>query len=295
MTTLSNRRSHSNMGVAKFFAFLNKRVPTATTTTDLSSLADASIAIDASILVYAYHSVSTSRKINNLEGAPINHVIALIYFVARLRKHRINPVFVFDGKPPVQKQDTIALRKQRAHSVPHSVFNQTRQVLVALGVPVVQAPSEAEAQAAHMLMSGQVDHVLTKDSDCLLFGASKIITGIVGDVVTMFNYDHALAGIPAVDRETMLKVAILSGTDYNPAQMTLAQSFKLLAKCSLFDPSPLPPPPPAVLELYTNPLVDPNPVIAAQPRLSRLDMQQLLASLHLQPKKIESLLDHTYA
>lgn len=44
-------------------------------------------------------------------------------------------------------------------------------MLSLMGVPVIQAPGEAEAQASYMCKKGKVDAVCTEDTDCLVFGA----------------------------------------------------------------------------------------------------------------------------
>src|SRR5205823_12770872 len=48
---------------------------------------------------------------------------------------------------------------------------EARELLRLLGIPTVQAPSEAEAQAAHMAATGAVWAAASKDYDSLLFGA----------------------------------------------------------------------------------------------------------------------------
>lgn len=47
-----------------------------------------------------------------------------------------------------------------------------------MGVPVIQAPGEAEAQASIMCKTGKVDAVCTEDTDCLVFGACTMIRDV---------------------------------------------------------------------------------------------------------------------
>ncbi len=44
-----------------------------------------------------------------------------------------------------------------------------------LGVPVVQAAQEGEAQASVMVAKGQFDGVVSQDFDALLFGANTFV------------------------------------------------------------------------------------------------------------------------
>src|SRR3979409_1761454 len=53
---------------------------------------------------------------------------------------------------------------------------EARELLRLMGVPTVQAPSEGEAQAAHMAAtSPQVWAAASKDYDSLLFGAPRLV------------------------------------------------------------------------------------------------------------------------
>ena len=48
------------------------------------------------------------------------------------------------------------------------------QALKGIGVEYVVAPYEADAQMAHMALSGQVQGVITEDSDLLAYGCPKV-------------------------------------------------------------------------------------------------------------------------
>jgi flap endonuclease-1 len=48
-----------------------------------------------------------------------------------------------------------------------------KRLLRLMGVPVIDAPSEAEAQCAEMAKAGLVYGVATEDMDCLTFGAPR--------------------------------------------------------------------------------------------------------------------------
>lgn len=48
-------------------------------------------------------------------------------------------------------------------------------MLKLMGIPVVQAPCEAEAQCSFMNRAGKVDAVCTEDTDCLVFGTQIMI------------------------------------------------------------------------------------------------------------------------
>jgi hypothetical protein len=52
-----------------------------------------------------------------------------------------------------------------------------------MGVPVVDAPSEAEAQCAAMAKAGVVYAAATEDMDCLTFGAPRLIRNLMASQV----------------------------------------------------------------------------------------------------------------
>jgi len=53
---------------------------------------------------------------------------------------------------------------------------EARELLGLMGIPTVQAPSEGEAQAAHMAAtSDQIWAAASKDFDALLFGAPRLV------------------------------------------------------------------------------------------------------------------------
>src|SRR5205085_11501313 len=56
------------------------------------------------------------------------------------------------------------------------MVGEARELLRLMGLPTVQAPSEAEAQAAHMAAtSSDVWAAASKDYDALLFGAPRLV------------------------------------------------------------------------------------------------------------------------
>src|SRR4029434_7002343 len=111
-------------------------------------------------------------------------------------------VFVFDGTPPPRKAQEVAKRRAgrtryeeeraaalargdlaqayadatRSSRLRREMVAEARELLRLMGVPTVQAPSEGEAQAAHMAAtSEQIWAAASKDYDSLLFGAPRLV------------------------------------------------------------------------------------------------------------------------
>jgi flap endonuclease-1 len=167
----------------------------------------------------------------------------------------IECVFVFDGKPPKLKQATLekraalkqearrlyeeaaaaedvdAMRKfaSRTTRLTPEMVAEAKEVVAALGIPVVQAPSEGEAQAAHMAARGDVWAVVSQDADALLFGAPRLVRNlaVVGrrKRAGLLQYEEIKPSLVELDRclsalgishDQLLALALLVGTDYNP-------------------------------------------------------------------------------
>jgi hypothetical protein len=58
-----------------------------------------------------------------------------------------------------------------------------KKLLRLMGVPVIDAPSEAEAQCAAMAKAGIVYGAATEDMDCLTFGCPRLIRHLMASQV----------------------------------------------------------------------------------------------------------------
>ena len=97
----------------------------------------------------------------------------------------------------------------------------------ALGICVIQAPGEGEAQAAYLCRQEGVYAAVSQDYDSLIFGAPKLIrnltlsrkkrtiSGFVEVRPEIINLSDLLDEL-GIDRDQLICIAILVGTDYNP-------------------------------------------------------------------------------
>jgi len=106
---------------------------------------------------------------------------------------------------------------------------EARELLRLMGVPTVQAPSEGEAQAAHMAAtSDRIWAAASKDYDALLFGAPRLVRfltiagkeflpsqGTFRPIVPETIVLEQLLDGWQIDREALVDLAILVGTDFN--------------------------------------------------------------------------------
>lgn len=204
------------MGVNGLMKLLKKEAPASIVEAHVSTLRGWRITVDASISVYQWRLAGRQRHIVNEAGQPINHIQGALYRTLRMLELGIVPIYVFDGAPPPEKADTIARRiEARAHDgISRSVYQETAQLLQAMGVKVVQAPSEAEAEAAYLTTTG-ADAIITEDMDALAFGAARMIRGFnaTTETVVVIELAKVLEGL-GLTRAQFIDLCILLGCDY---------------------------------------------------------------------------------
>ncbi|KAK0981993.1 DNA repair protein rad2, partial [Friedmanniomyces endolithicus] len=109
-----------------------------------------------------------------------------------------------------QKKD-----RRDADEVTHIMITECQQLLRLFGLPYITAPMEAEAQCAELVKLGLVDGIVTDDSDCFLFGGTRVYKN-------MFNQAKFVECYLASDLERefgltrgkLIAVAELLGSDY---------------------------------------------------------------------------------
>ncbi len=175
----------------------------------LQELKGKTICVDAFNTIYQF--ISTIRQpdgtpLMDKKGNITSHLSGLFYRNINLLVEGIKLVYVFDGKPPKLKQATKEKReavKQEAKVkyeeakaredieamakyarqlsfVTDEMIAESKQLLEAMGIAVVQAPSEGEAQAAYMVKTKPSEFyaVASQDYDCLLFGAPRLVQNL---------------------------------------------------------------------------------------------------------------------
>lgn len=224
---------------------------------ELLELSGNKIAIDAYNTLYQFLSIIrdrfTGEPLKDSKGNITSHLSGLLYRTTNLLEAGIKPIFVFDGKPPDFKGATIQERHafredakkkwedavargepamkyaQAAMELTDKMLDGSKKLLEAIGVPWLQAPSEGEAQCAHMCKKRYVDYCGSQDFDSLLFGAPMLVRNlsITGrrkvprkDVYTevkpeLIELEKVLKSL-GINQNQLIIIGILVGTDYNP-------------------------------------------------------------------------------
>ena len=212
---------------------------------ELATLARKSIAIDASNALYQFLAtirLPSGEPLTDRAGNVTSHLVGLFNRTVRLLELRIRPVFVFDGSPPALKEAELAARKAakleaesawktalaagrlgearrlaaRALWLTDPMLEEAKALISALGLPFVQAPGEADAQAALICARGEVWAVASQDFDCLLFGTLRLVRGLAikAQLIELYELERELARL-GLKREQLIAVALLIGTDYH--------------------------------------------------------------------------------
>ena len=129
-----------------------------------------------------------------------------------------------------EEKDSEGMRRyaQATSKLSGEMIEDSKKLLEAMGLPVVQAPGEGEAQAAFMAENKDCWASASQDFDSLLFGSPKLIRNMTitgrrklpGKSVfvliepEMLELDEVLEKL-GITRKQLVEIGILIGTDFN--------------------------------------------------------------------------------
>lgn len=113
------------MGIKDFHKFLSEHTTSAITTMSKSKLQGETVAVDVSIFMHRY--IRATKHADKQTTTPI-HFQAILSKLTSFVRHDIRPIFVFDGKPPDAKDDTIAKREEDRQHAKRRITKLTREV-----------------------------------------------------------------------------------------------------------------------------------------------------------------------
>ncbi len=224
---------------------------------EFSDLSGKRVAFDTYNILYQFLSAIRQRDgtpLKDSHGRITSHLAGLFYRTINVLEHKISPIFVFDGKAADLKQETIIAReeiKQRAEKkyadaiavqdletarkhaqqisrLTPEMVKEAKELLRAMGLPVVQALADGESQAAYLCQRGLAYAVASQDYDALLFGAPYLVRNLTVSerkkVPGKAAYDKVkpemivLADVLnnlGIELKQLIDAAILIGTDFN--------------------------------------------------------------------------------
>ena len=220
-------------------------------------LHDRVIVIDAHNVLHQFLSGIRQRDgtpLKNSKGEITSHLSGILHRTANLVEAKIRPIYSFDGKPHPLKAKTLEERRKRKElaekewkealeagdlekartkaqqtsRVTDDIIKQSKELLDALGIPYIQAPSEGEAQASYMVKKGDAFAVGSQDFDCLLIGSPVLIRNLTssgrrklpGKEAYTKVYPKQIRLKPnlkslGIKHKQLIDMAILIGTDFN--------------------------------------------------------------------------------
>jgi len=288
---------------------------------EMAQLSGKKIAIDAFNTLYQFLSIirdrETGQPLTDSKGRVTSHLSGLLYRTTKFLEAGIKPIYVFDGTPPAFKFATSVERREirsaahaewqaalesgapaeeilkaakRSVRLTGEMIDGAKTLLDFMGVQWVQAPSEGEAQCAHMCASGTVWASSSQDWDSFLFGSPRLVrnlsvsgkkrlpkTGAYIDVNPEIFELNKVLSVLNLTREQLIIAGLLIGTDFNPGvkgygpkkAIALAQKEKtlesVLAKVTWEGP-----PAQEVMDLFLHP-----PVTDEQPGQKLLQPERL--------------------
>jgi flap endonuclease-1 len=224
----------------------------------IESLANKKITIDTFNMIYQF--LASIRQPN---GEPLkdslgnvtSHLKGLFNRLVYFKKNNIKAIFVFDGIPPKLKEKTRNLRseiKQKAQEnleiakekgdeeemlkfsrainyLDTKMINECKKLIELFGFPIINAPSEGEAQSSFLTNENKIFASSSQDFDSLLFGSKYLIrnlsiggkrrvprTSIYRNVdIEFYDLRKILKNLD-ISQDELIIVGILVGTDYNP-------------------------------------------------------------------------------
>jgi flap endonuclease-1 len=226
--------------------------------TSLEAFSSKIVAIDAYNAIYQFLAIirgPDGLHLSDSQGRVTSHLSGLFYRNIKFLSIGIKPVYVFDGKPPSLKSAEIEHRKQakrdatvkyekalkagdmqearkfaqQTTSMRDTMVQDSKKILELFGIPVIQAPSEGEATAAHLTQTGQAYASASQDFDSVLFGAKKLVRNFSNSGRRKLpNRNSYIEVEPEIidtqktlselklNKEQMIDLGILIGTDFNP-------------------------------------------------------------------------------
>lgn len=223
----------------------------------LESLSGKIFAVDAFNTLYMF-----LTTIRGADGSPLmdskgritSHLVGLFSRFSNLMEKGLKFVFVFDGAPPElknkerdrrkklkeealdlyekakQKEDIENMKKYAARAVflAPEMIEEAKELIQAMGMPIIEAPSEGEAQCAQIVKAGEAYAVISQDADSLLAEAPRTIRNlsITRRRKMPGSYNYQIVNPEIIDlkanlakleltQDQLIILSILIGTDYN--------------------------------------------------------------------------------
>ena len=243
---------------------------------ELGYLSGRMVGIDSYNIIYQFLSSirgPDGTPLMDADGNVTSHLTGLLYRTTNLMEKGVKPIFVFDGKPHKLKEKTLVERHKirtdaiekheqalkegnledakkfgsRALKLSDEMISDAKKLVSYMGLPVIEAPSDGEAQISQMCLKGKIFGCVSQDYDSLLFGTPLLLRNIavsgkrkapgrnlyVDVAPEKIELQKTLESL-GISREKLVWMGILIGTDFNE-KFPMIGPKKALALVKKFD------------------------------------------------------------
>ena len=237
------------MGIKSLTKLIKNKSPDSINTSQYHKLSGKRIAIDASLYIYQclMNVRHDGKYLTNNDDKVTSHISGIFYKNINLLSNNITPVYIFDGKPPIEKSEVIKCRQEKAKiaktQLENAISDETcsestkdklekktirltkthiddiKYLLNLMGIEYLHIDGEGEAIASELCRIGYVDYVMTEDMDTLPFGCPKLIRSCLdrshkrNDLISIIDLNKVLTDLD-ISYDKFVELCILCGCDY---------------------------------------------------------------------------------
>lgn len=214
------------------------------------------VVVDVSIYLYKYVGDDTLE-------------LSLKRLISLFLKNSITLIFIFDGKPPIEKRELIlrrrsdkeaaelkynetkytlsdadvstdkdrvekelAILKRQFVRITHAHIQTAKKIMDSFNISYIDAPGEADTLCAYMVHTKVAWGCLSDDMDMLVYGCNYVLRNInlAQETVMIYDMENILKDTH-MSMKTFREITVISGTDYSCNNKTsLPKTLKFLEK-----------------------------------------------------------------
>jgi 5'-3' exonuclease len=230
------------MGIRNLNQYLRNNCPKSIRCINIADLSGKRIAVDISIYLYKYEA----------ENALLENMYVMLSI---FRHYNIIPIFIFDGKPPVEKKALLIKRKEdrkvaieeynkldyqlkdkdnlnesdkqdiitsmdqlkkQIVQINKDKIDKVKNLIRAYGATYYDAPGEADELCALLVINKKVWACLSEDMDMFVYGATRVLRYFsLIGHTVVLYYMKGILDEMNITQKEFKEICILSGTDYN--------------------------------------------------------------------------------
>ena len=228
----------------------------------LSALYGKIIAIDASIYLYRFL----------LDDTLMENMYSML---SLFRHYKIIPIFVFDGKAPIEKRELLVKRHydkckaEKEYNLIKDLYDDTesstirdelyenmlnlkkqflrlkkcdivkvQELIKAFGLTYITANEEADILCAKLVIKNYAYACLSEDMDLFVYGCPRVLRyfSLINQTVVIYYLDNILSELDLTLNE-FKEICVISGTDYNITMKNNTTLYKIFYYFKLYKSS----------------------------------------------------------